>query len=68
MSDMLPDRQVFQVKRIEDEALIGVCYTMKKAKDLAEEYYNAWQEECRIGRAFVPGGETVEQRNKNEEE
>ena len=64
---MLDERQVYEVRREEDNALIGVMYTRKTAQELLEEYYNAWQEECRIAVTFIDGQETIGQRNANNE-
>ena len=63
---MLPEIQVFNVVRIEDNTFIGVMYTMKAAIALAVEYEDAWYEECRIGRGWIAGEETVAQRIANE--
>jgi len=67
MSDqMLTERQVFEVIRIEDNCFIEVHYTMKLAMIAQLEYETNFDEPCRIGRSFIMGEETVAQRNENE--
>ncbi len=64
---ILGERQVYTVRREEDDALISWQSTRKAANIAAQEYYDAWQEECRIGVCFVLGTETIGQRNANNE-
>lgn len=63
----LDEVQVFEVFREEDNAFIGVMYTRKSANELAEEYYNAWQEECRVGVSYIGGSQTIGERKANNE-
>ena len=68
MSDqMLSERQVFEVIRIEDNCFIEVHYTMKLAVLAKLEYEINFDEQCRIGRSYITGEETVAQRNANEQ-
>lgn len=67
MNQLLPERQVHVVYRIEDEAVIVVHYTAKVANDAAKEYEEEFGEPCRVGISFIAGTETVEQRNANAE-
>jgi hypothetical protein len=68
MSDqMLTERQVHVVYRIEDEAVIFVHYTAKTALEAAKDYEAKFKEPCRVGIGYVEGTETVEERNKNAE-
>ena len=66
---MLEDTQVYEVKREDDLALIGVMWTRKKAIELKEFYENAWDEPCYIARTWIADKpETIGQRNANDEE
>ena len=68
MSDqMLPNRQIFEVVRIEDGAFIEVHYTMKLAMLAKLEYEINFDEPCRVGRSYIMGEETIAQRNANEQ-
>ena len=66
--DILPERQVFEVVRIEDNTFIGVYYTWLDANELKTEYESTWNEPCRIARSYILGVETVAQRKANEQE
>jgi len=66
---MLEDTQVYEVKREDDLALIGVMWTRKKAKELKAQYEATWNEPCYIARAWIADKpETIGQRNANDEE
>ena len=66
-NQLLPERQVHVVYRIEDEAVIFVHYTAKDAPAAAKDYEQKFKEPCRVGFGYIEGTETVEQRNKNAE-
>jgi hypothetical protein len=64
---VLPDTQVYEVKRTEDLALIGVEYTRKAANELLESYEAQWDEECYVAPSWIERPETIGQRNANGE-
>jgi len=65
---MLEDTQVYEVKREEDLALIGVMYTRKTANELLAEYEARWNEECYIAPSWIADmPQTIGQRNANDE-
>ena len=63
---MLEDTQVYEVKRVEDLALIGVMYTRKTANELLAEYEAKFDEECYVAPSWIADKpETIGQRNAN---
>ena len=64
---LLPEREVFTVKRCEDLALVSIEYTMKHANKVRDDYEQAYDEPCYIAPTYVLGHQTVDQRNANRE-
>ena len=64
---MLEDTQVYEVKREDDLALIGVEYTRKDANELRRVYEKLWKEECYISPYWIDRPQTIGERNANDE-
>ena len=65
---VLSDTQVYEVKRVEDLAMIGVEYTRKDANELRKAYEDRWNEECYVAPSWLEGKpQTIGQRNANDE-
>lgn len=62
---MLPETQIYLVKRVEDLALIGVEYTRRTANILLNAYEKEFDEECYIAPNYINRSETIQQRNEN---
>ena len=68
-SIMLEDTQVYDVRRCEDGALIGIRYTRKVANELKAEYEDLWSEPCYVAITHIQDKpETIGQRNASNEE
>lgn len=63
---MLNDTQVYEVRRIEDNAFIQVHYTMRDALKVAAEYEAEYNEPCRVAYSWIDRPETLAQRKANE--
>lgn len=63
----LQDTQVYEVKRTEDLALIGVEYTRKAANELLKLYEAQWDEECYVASSWIDRPQTIGERHANDE-
>ena len=63
----LPDTQVYEVKRTEDLALIGVMYTRKEANELKDDYEAMYDEECYVAPSWIlDKPQTIGERDAND--
>ena len=62
---ILDDKEVYDVRRIEDYALIGFEATMKEANKLKADYEAAWDEPCEVHPTYVLGPQSLNERHAN---
>jgi len=63
--NILDDKEVYEVNRIDDGAFIGFYATMKEANILKAEYEAAWDEPCEVHPTYVLGPQSLNERHAN---
>ena len=50
---MLPDTMVYEVRREDDGAFIGVMHTRSTANGLLDQYERDWNEKCYVAESYI---------------